>query len=590
MAEKKEKEHVTLKEQAKIIKLFYGFLGTRKWLFWLACVIVVFVGIAGAIMPKLIQIYLDTYLSKLTHFNMIIIYFAAIYLAFSVVHVAVNFAHYPLYQHAVNMASHNARTAIFNKVNKFSQRYFDQTPVGSIFTRIANDTDKISPFFLIILFLLLSGSAIVSCFVGMLLINVKIALWALMILPVIVASLVIYQKVSDEPYRLQSEKRSELNTQMNENINGIRIIQQFKKEDYFFERFETTTEDYAKWRMKNIKIDGILLDPLYSMLTLLLIALIEILFARDASAAMLVGGGMMYAFVNYVQILMQNIGQVTGFMSGYSDGVVAGKRMLSILESDDHFPTQRDTDATIGDGRIEFKDFSFSYDGENKVLNNISFVVEPGETVALVGHTGSGKSSIINAFMRFYEYDEGSISIDGVDLKDYKYSELRSKVGLVLQDSVMFYGDIKSNIRLFDESITDEQIVAAAEFVNADRYIERLDGGYDAKVIEGGTSLSSGERQLLSFARTIVTDPKILILDEATANIDTETENVIQESLRRMRNNRSVIAIAHRLSTIKDANKIIVLDHGNIIEMGTHDELIAAGGTYKEMYELQTKD
>src|SRR5699024_59823 len=247
-------------------------------------------------------------------------------------------------------------------------------------------------------------------------------------------------------------------------------------------------------------------------------------------------------------------------------------------------------DAEIKDAKIEFKNLTFSYDGNQNVLNNISFTVNPGETVALVGHTGSGKSSIINVLMRFYEFQEGDVLIDGHSIRQYPIEELRREVGLVLQDSFMFYGTIKDNIRLLDESIPDREIVNAAKFVQADRFIEKLPNKYNHKVVERGAGFSSGEKQLLSFASTIVKDPKILILDEATANIDTETEALIQEGLNRMRAGRTTVAIAHRLSTIRDADQILVLEAGEIVERGTHEELIELGGRYSEMYELQNLD
>ena len=241
----------------------------------------------------------------------------------------------------------------------------------------------------------------------------------------------------------------------------------------------------------------------------------------------------------------------------------------------------------IEEAKIEFKDVTFSYDGENNVLKNISFTVNPGETVALVGHTGSGKSSIINILMRFYEFQEGDILIDGQSIRNFPMNKLREEIGLVLQDSFMFYGTINDNIRLLDDSITDNEIVEAAQFVQANRFIEKLPGQYDHKVVERGAGFSSGEKQLISFASTIVKDPKILILDEATANIDTETEALIQEGLNRMREGRTTVAIAHRLSTIRDANQILVLEAGEIVERGTHDELINLGGRYNDMYQLQ---
>lgn len=275
-------------------------------------------------------------------------------------------------------------------------------------------------------------------------------------------------------------------------------------------------------------------------------------------------------------------------LSLFQDGIISSSRILKVMDEETYTPTQvEDPSLTIKEAKIEFKNVTFSYDGKTNVLKNISFTVNPGETVALVGHTGSGKSSIINVLMRFYEYQEGDVLIDGQSLRKYPMRELREEIGLVLQDSFMFYGTINDNIRLLDESISDREIVKAAEFVQANRFIEKLPDKYNHKVVERGAGFSSGEKQLLSFASTIVKDPKILILDEATANIDTETEVLIQEGLNRMREGRTTVAIAHRLSTIRDADQILVLEAGEIVERGTHEELIQMGGRYNEMYELQ---
>jgi ATP-binding cassette, subfamily B, multidrug efflux pump len=272
----------------------------------------------------------------------------------------------------------------------------------------------------------------------------------------------------------------------------------------------------------------------------------------------------------------------------YQQAIVAGARVFRILDKQELAPAQSVKSAlSIEEGRIEFKNLTFSYDGQRDVLKNISFTANPGETVALVGHTGSGKSSIINLLMRFYEYENGDILIDGKSIRDFSKEELRDKMGLVLQDPFLFYGTVRDNITLHNHHLTDEQVEEAAKFVQAHTFIEKLEDTYNHKVVERGSTLSSGQRQLIAFARTIAANPKILVLDEATANIDTETEEAIQTALAKMREGRTTIAIAHRLSTIQDANLILVLHQGEIVERGTHQELLALGGLYHKMFLLQ---
>jgi ATP-binding cassette subfamily B protein len=339
-----------------------------------------------------------------------------------------------------------------------------------------------------------------------------------------------------------------------------------------------------------IRTNSLLLAPIINLLYALAVAASLSLFGINATHH-LVEVGLIYAFVTYVSSFFNPMTQMMDSLSVFTDGIVASSRILKIMDHQELAPAAfEDATDSIVDGKVEFRDVTFAYNPGQPVLKNISFVVNPGETMAFVGHTGSGKSSIINSLMRFYEIESGQILLDDKDIRCYPIEELRKKIGLVLQDAFLFYGDITDNIRLRDSSITQEQVQEAARFVQADQFIEKLPGSYQAKVIERGASYSSGQRQLLSFARTIVTNPKILILDEATANIDTETESAIQEGLENMRKNRTTIAIAHRLSTIKDANKILVLDKGIIVEQGTHEALLAQDGLYADMYRLQSEE
>lgn len=302
---------------------------------------------------------------------------------------------------------------------------------------------------------------------------------------------------------------------------GISIIQQFRQQKRITHEFEDENEAYMQMRFKMIKINSLLLFPIVTLL-FNLAELVTLTYFGVQGLDNFVKAGVIYAFLSYVQNFFNPMTNVMDYMSVFQDGIVAGSRILKIMDEKTYAPKQNEeSDAEITAGRIEFKDVVFGYDEDNPVLKNINFTVEPGQTVALVGHTGSGKSSIINVLMRFYEFSSGQILIDGHDIRDYSTAELRSKLGLVLQEPFLFYGDIKTNIRMYDKSITDEQVKEAAEFVNASSFIEKLPQKYDSKVFERGGAFSAGQRQLLSFARTIVRDPKILILDEATANIDT---------------------------------------------------------------------
>ena len=298
--------------------------------------------------------------------------------------------------------------------------------------------------------------------------------------------------------------------------------------------------------------------------------------------------GVVYAFTTYLHRFFRPVNDVMRQLSLYQQAIIAAGRVFQLLDETEMAPEQKNAGETkIKDGEIEFRDVSFSYDGKKDVLKDISFTAKPGETVAFVGHTGSGKSSIINLLMRFYEFERGDILIDGISIKEYSREELREKMGLVLQDPFLFYGTVKDNIRLHNDSMTDEKVKEAAEFVRAHHFIEKLEDGYEHRVVERGSTFSSGQRQLIAFARTIATNPKILVLDEATANIDTETEEEIQAALAKMRKGRTTIAIAHRLSTIQDADLILVLHQGNIVERGSHQELLAQKGLYYQMFQLQ---
>jgi ATP-binding cassette subfamily B protein len=396
----------------------------------------------------------------------------------------------------------------------------------------------------------------------------------------------LYRKLSSRFYLDMRERLSQLNAKLSESLQGMAIVQMFRQEKRLRQEFGEINDQHFKAGMKNIKIDGLLLRPAIDLIYIFALIIVLSYFGIT-SFQNSIQIGVLYAFVNYLDRFFEPVVNMMMRLSLYQQAIVAGSRVFKLLDNEELAPKQADRPNVIKKGKIEFKNVSFSYDVKRDVLKNISFTANPGETVALVGHTGSGKSSIINLLMRFYEYNRGDILIDGDSIRSFTKQELREKLGLVLQDPFLFYGTVKDNIRLHNDTLTDEQIREAAEFVQANVFIERLEDGYDDKVVERGATFSSGQRQLIAFARTIAANPKILILDEATANIDTETEESIQTALAKMRRGRTTIAIAHRLSTIQDADSILVLHQGEIVESGTHQELLAQGGLYYKMFLLQ---
>ncbi|WP_430616814.1 ABC transporter ATP-binding protein [Enterococcus sp. DIV0176] len=579
---------IPLKEQKQIIKRLLVFAKPFKQTFIVAILFALGLSVINVILPRIIQSFMDNHLANQSATTQVILFFAGLYLFGVIVKSIIWFFQWYLYSMASLKTFQHIRVKLFEKLHTLGMRYFDQTPAGSIVSRVTNDTETLFEFWYVFLMVLTGIFAVISSLVAMIQINVKITLWTLIFLPILGVVIWYYQKFSSRIYRNMREKLSQLNTKLNESISGMKIIQQFRQEARLANEFEEVNDDYLATRYAMIKTNSILLSPIINFLYALAIALVLTLFGIDALHSP-VEVGLIYAFTTYVQGFFNPMSQMMDFLSVFTDGIVAGSRILKIMDTTEYAPQQEEhASGEIINGKIEFRNVSFSYDGKNNVLNNISFVANPGETVALVGHTGSGKSSIINVLMRFYEFYEGEILIDDRDIRSYPINELREKMGLVLQDAFLFYGDIAGNIRMFNDKITDEQIREAAEFVQANRFIDDLPKGYHSKVIERGASYSSGQRQLITFARTIVTDPKILVLDEATANIDTETEGLIQEGLAKMRQGRTTIAIAHRLSTIRDAELILVLDKGKIVERGNHEELLQIGGLYADMYQLQS--
>lgn len=578
---------IPVKQQMHIIWRLFKYAAPYKLYFYFSVVFAIAVAVVNILLPRIIQTYMDSHLVVgRTDFEMMW-FFAGLYFFGMLAKAVMQFAQTYLYEMGAEYMLENTRRKLFAKLHTLGMRYFDQTPSGSILSRLTNDTMAFANFWALFSSLVVTISAMISSFIAMYFADARIAMWLLVFMPFLFVTVWYYQRYSTRVYRRMRERLSLLNAKLAEGITGISVVQQFRQEKRINHEFSDTNDQYFNTRRAMIRINSLLLNPIinlfYALGTVLALGMFGIRGLHGYVAA-----GIIYAFITYLSNFYNPMSEMMDRLSDFQDGVVAGSRVLRIMDDQTYEPQQHaNADATITRGKIEFKHVTFSYDGEHDVLHDISFVAEPGQTVALVGETGSGKTSMINILMRFYEFGEGEILIDDRDIRDYSIPELRKKMGLVLQEPFMFYGTVASNIRMFDESVTDQEVREAAHFVQADQFIEDLPEQYDSRVIERGASYSSGQRQLISFARTLVTDPKILILDEATANIDTETEQIIQTGLAKLQEGRTTIAIAHRLSTIQNADLILVLESGRIVERGTNDELLAKHGFYYDMIQLQ---
>lgn len=580
---------IPFKEQMQIFGRLMGFVKQFKFEMLIALVGALLVSVINMLLPFGLQYFLDHFLLR-AKATLQIIFFAGFLYAFgSLLKAIIQFTYQYFFSLGSEKSLESVRQALYRKLHTLGMRYFDQTPAGSIVSRVTNDTMTLSQFLTVLSSVVISFFSIVSAMCAMFMTSSTAGWLMFLFLPVLLFIIWLYSQFSSRLYRSYRERLSRINDNLNESIEGVALIQQFKQEKRMIKEFEDENGGLMRTRFNMIRVNSLLLSPLTSLLYSLALAVALMYFGFPLQKTF-VPAGIVYAFSQYIAEFFNPIATMMDQMTLFQDGIVAGKRIFRILDDTEYEPRQaEERGLKIRQGKIEFKHVSFSYDGQNEILHDISFTVNPGQTLGIVGHTGSGKSSIINVMMRFYEFYKGQILIDGVDIKKYPKAELRRKIGLVLQEPFMFYGDIASNIRLYNKEISDQQIKQAAAAVQADQFIEKMPGKYHAKVIEGGSELSQGQRQLIAFARTLVTNPKILVLDEATANVDTETETLIQKGLKRLRQGRTTLAIAHRLSTIADADQIIVLDKGRIVERGTQAELLAKKGYYYKLYSLQNK-
>lgn len=479
------------------------------------------------------------------------------------------------------------RKDLYRHIQSLGSRYFDITPVGKLVTRVTNDVEALNEMYSGILVQLFRNIVKIVGLAGvMLVLDVRLAAISFVLMPLVIGLTVLCQKIARNIYRLYRTRLTDINTFLSEHLSGMKIIQIFGRQERKFEEFHDKNTKLYKAFYREMLMYAVF-RPLIYILSILSLMIVLWFGSRNVFDE-IISVGTLYIFSNYIRSFFDPIQELAEQFSTLQSSIASAEKIFTVMDEDEFIPeveNLKQPDKITG--KIEFDHVWFAYDGENYVLKDVSFVINPGEKVAFVGATGAGKSSILNLIGRYYDIQKGHIYIDGIDIRQLSKKQLRSAIGQMQQDVFIFEGDVAYNIRLNDDDITDAQVKAAAEYVNASHFIEKLPQGYHEPVTERGATFSAGERQLLSFARTLAHNPSILVMDEATANIDTETEILIQEALEKLMDGRTTIMVAHRLSTIQHADCIMVMHKGRICERGTHRELLEQDGIYRKLYELQ---
>lgn len=479
------------------------------------------------------------------------------------------------------------RKDLYRHIQSLGSRYFDITPVGKLVTRVTNDVEALNEMYSGILVQLFRNIVKIVGLAGvMLVLDVRLAAISFVLMPLVIGLTVLCQKIARNIYRLYRTRLTDINTFLSEHLSGMKIIQIFGRQERKFEEFHDKNTKLYKAFYREMLMYAVF-RPLIYILSILSLMIVLWFGSRNVFDE-IISVGTLYIFSNYIRSFFDPIQELAEQFSTLQSSIASAEKIFTVMDEDEFIPeveNPKQPDKIIG--KIEFDHVWFAYDGKNYVLKDVSFVINPGEKVAFVGATGAGKSSILNLIGRYYDIQKGHIYIDGIDIRQLSKKQLRSAIGQMQQDVFIFEGDVAYNIRLNDDAITDAQVKAAAEYVNASHFIEKLPQGYHEPVTERGATFSAGERQLLSFARTLAHNPSILVMDEATANIDTETEILIQEALEKLMDGRTTIMVAHRLSTIQHADCIMVMHKGRICERGTHRELLEQDGIYRKLYELQ---
>ncbi|MER0122351.1 ABC transporter ATP-binding protein [Streptococcus sp. ZJ93] len=558
-----------------------------KGLFGLGILIYLGASIFVRLSPILLQRIIDgpiTDLSKGLPFEQAdFLWQLAVYIGFNIVGALFFYLSTRILMHCANRIAEILRNRAYDRMQRLPISYFDDKPAGKIATRIVNDTETLRNQFYATLVYIFNNAVHLAFTYGIIFyMNVHLGLVLLALLPVFYGLQLLYKRLTDQPMKDFYDARSDINTKVNEAMNGASLIQLYGQEDAIMEDFEETATKMKQAENRVIWAQSIASWNMTELVKYLVITLVLTIIGQQfLEGHWYLTAGLLFVYINYVSNIFDAMGRMVQLFPNMLRSLETGKRLLALLEE----PVEDDNEESliVTDGRVVFDQVQFAYEEGKPILKDISFEVEKGETSALVGHTGSGKTSIMNLLYRFYDPQQGSVQIDGQDIRDYRRESVRSYMGIVLQDPYLFTGTIASNVSMNDEEMDRQKVLESLEKVGAKNLLCRLEKGIDEPVVEKGAAFSSGERQLIAFARTLYSDPKILILDEATSHIDTETEEIIQHAMEVVKEGRTTFIIAHRLSTIQNANQILVLDKGEIVERGNHEELIARGGIYAQM-------
>ena len=575
------------KTKPGVVRRLMAYLRPRKKTVALAMLLAMVVTVSDLVRPVLVGNAMDSITAGST-FSVIVRY-SAVYMGILVLGTCCNAIELWMLQKLGQDIILEIRQQLFRHIHRLSLRFFDITPVGRIVTRVTNDVETLNELFSTILVTMVKNAVLILGYAGvMLYLNWKLALVSFILLPLVVYLTRLFTKLYRTTHRITRTKVSAMNTYLSENLSAMKLIQVFHREREKQREFRQRSGDLFQSNFREIVVYGTFRPVIYFISILALASVLGFGGKQVMDGALSIGT--LYIFTSYVKSFFEPIQSLSDQFGTLQSAMAAGEKIFTLMDEEPQIrQPENPKPMPAVKGRIEFEHVGFSYDGEEWVLRDVSFVIEPGQTAAFVGATGAGKSSILNLIGRYYDIQKGRITLDGVDIRELDLKDLRRAIGQVQQDVFLFTGDIQGNIRLREDEISDGKVHDAAKFVGADSFIDRLEQGYETAVTERGSTLSAGQRQLLSFARTLAFDPDVLVMDEATANIDTETEGLIQEAMAKMMQGRTTIVVAHRLSTIQHADQIMVMHHGQLREQGTHQELLAQNGIYKKLYDLQRR-